>query len=262
VENEDLPPAFIADIRRLAHTYLETSDPRRQSGFGGGPARWRAEREPILDAVTSHGSLLDLGCANGFLLESLRAWGAERSLILIPFGLDFNPELVALAQQRLPEFRSNFLVGNAWSWSPPQRFTYVYTLADVVPLSHFSAYLRRLQREFVEPGGRLIVGSYGSHSRRVPPLDLERLLDSYGMSVVGAATAGPGGTVRFAWAESVSNREHPQHPRPGTSVTLFPIVDRRSAFSPGRRLRGDAERDGIGAPRARRRPAARISCQA
>ena len=204
VENEELPSNFLADIHRLARSYLGSSDPRLQSGFGGGPARWRSEREPILDAVETDGTLLDLGCANGFLLECLRAWGAERGLALVPFGLDLSAELIEVARKRLPEFGSNFYVGNAWSWSPPHRFRYVYSLADVVPLTHLGSYLSRLRREFLEPHGRLIVGSYGSLSRKVPPLNIEQLLPSYGLPLTGAATAGPGGIVRFAWAESAA----------------------------------------------------------
>jgi SAM-dependent methyltransferase len=201
LETEDLPSAFLAGLQRLARSYLESDDPRRQSGFGGGPERWRSEREPILDAIEQDGSLLDLGCANGFLVECLRSWGAERGLALAPFGLDLSAELVELARERLPAFRSNFHVGNAWSWSPPRRFTYVYSVADVVPLTHLGSYLSRLRREFIEPGGRLIVGSYGSHSRRLPPLDLAQLLPSLGLAISGTATAGPGGIVRFAWTE-------------------------------------------------------------
>jgi len=198
-----LPRAFLAEMRRLARGYLAHSDPRLQSGFGGGAVRWRSEREPILAAIAKDGSLLDLGCANGFLLECLREWAAERGLGLVPFGLDLSPELVALARERLPEHASHFQVGDAWSWSPARRFTYVYTVADIVPLTRLESHLRRLLRELVEPGGRLIVGSYGSHSRSIPPLDLERLLPAYGLPLAGTATAGPGGVavVRFAWSD-------------------------------------------------------------
>lgn len=202
--DEDLPPDFLAGVRRLAPAYLASDDPRLQSGFGGGPERWRAEREPILDAIARDGSLLDVGCANGHLVECLRAWGAERGRALVPFGLDLSAELIAVARRRLPAFRENFFVGNAWSWRPPHRFDAVYTLADVVPATHLGAYLSRLRREFLLPAGRLVVGSYGSVSRRVAPLDLERLLPSLGIPVSGATSGGAGAITRFAWADGAA----------------------------------------------------------
>jgi SAM-dependent methyltransferase len=195
-----LPSEFLAELDRLAASHLARSDPREQSGFGGGAERWRAEREPILEAIDRDGALLDVGCANGFLLESLCAWSAERGRRLLPFGVDRSAALVELARARLPAFRSNFWVGNAWDWAPPRRFAFVYTLADVVPRSHLANYLRRVLREFVEPGGRLIVGSYGSRSRLVPPLDLVQLLSSHGR-VAGGVEAGDG-VVRFAWVDA------------------------------------------------------------
>jgi hypothetical protein len=69
----DLPPDFLNRARSLEASYLQTDDPIRQSGFGGGSERWRAERSPILNAIESDGDMLDIGCANGYLLECLVA---------------------------------------------------------------------------------------------------------------------------------------------------------------------------------------------
>ena len=60
--------------RALEDAYLRSDDPIRQSGFGGGAERWRAERSPILEAVDGDGDLLDIGCANGYLAECLVEW--------------------------------------------------------------------------------------------------------------------------------------------------------------------------------------------
>jgi SAM-dependent methyltransferase len=195
-----LPDAFLNELRALEASSLQRSDPIEQSGFGGGSERWQAEREPILDAVTSDGELLDIGCANGYLLECLMAWGRERGITLIPYGLDLGARLIDLARQRHPRVADHFFVGNAWEWEPPRRFRFVYTLLDAVPPSFLPTYLDRLLARVVAPGGRLIVGDYGSRSRGFPARDVEAILQSAGLTVAGSATAGDG-IARFAWVD-------------------------------------------------------------
>ncbi len=51
--------------------YLGSDDARAQSGFRGSDARWEAARRLIACAVDAPGTLLDVGCANGLLMESL-----------------------------------------------------------------------------------------------------------------------------------------------------------------------------------------------
>ena len=162
---------------------------------------WRAEREPILDAVTTDGDLLDVGCANGYLLECLVAWGKERGLNLTPYGLDQGARLIDLARQRFLDRADHFSLGNAWNWEPARRFDYVYMLLDVVPDDHAPEHLRRVFEEVLAPGGRLIVGDYGSHSRRVPARDVVAILRDSGLPVIGEATAQSAQQTRFAWAE-------------------------------------------------------------
>ena len=143
-EPRELPGAFLSRLETLEAAYLKSDDPLRQSGFGGGSERWRTEREPILDAVESGGDLLDVGCANGFLVQCLVEWGLERGVVLTPHGVDQSRGLVELARRRLPSFAANFYVGEAWGWEPPRRFRYVYALHDCVPLGYLGAYVRRL----------------------------------------------------------------------------------------------------------------------
>jgi len=150
-----LPPDFVAAVRDLETSYLQTDDPILQSGFGGGAKRWREEREPILEAISEEGTLLDVGCANGYLLECLVGWGQERGLKLTPYGVDLSPRLIALARERLPAFARHFFVANAWDWHPPRRFRYVYALSDCVPEDYLEAFVERLLSRVVEPGGPL-----------------------------------------------------------------------------------------------------------
>jgi SAM-dependent methyltransferase len=194
-----LPADLLAQASALEDAYLQSDDPIRQSGFGGGPERWRAERSPILEAVTGDGDFLDIGCANGYLAECLVGWAAERGVRLTPQGIDIGPRLIAEAKGRLPAFADNFHVANGWDWQPGRRFRYVYTLSDCVPPEMLAEYVERLLDQLVEPGGRLIVGSYGSRSRSTPPLPIGEMLASFGHTVAGRAWGGDPPITAFAW---------------------------------------------------------------
>lgn len=200
-QREPLPDPFLHELEDLERAYLRNSDPIEQSGFYGGPERWRAEREPILDAVPSDGEVLDTGCANGYLLECLVLWGREWGLTLTPYGLDQGRGLIELARRRQPHLAGHFVVGNAWDWIPPRRFHYVYTLLDQVPPDYLVPYLHRLLAEVVAPGGRLIAGDYGSRSRGIQARDVATVLRSAGLDVLGEAIGGEHGVARFAWVE-------------------------------------------------------------
>ncbi len=203
VEDRTLPPDFLLGLRELEETYLAYDDPIRQSGFSGGSERWRIEREPILEAIHNNGEVLDVCCANGYLLECLIVWGKARGLNLVPFGVDQGPRLIELAKRRLPHFSSNFQVANAWAWCPPRRYQYVYALCDCVPQSYLSEFVRRLLKRVVAPHGRLILGAYGNRSRKMEPLSVDEFLNSNGHAVAGAATAGNPPLARFAWIDQV-----------------------------------------------------------
>lgn len=196
-----LPEDFLAEVSALEDPYLSSDDPIRQSGFGGGPVRWRAERSPILEAVTDDGDLLDIGCAVGYLAECLVEWGREHGVSLTPHGIDVGERLIAEARRRLPEYTDNFHVGNGWDWRPGRRFRYVYTLSDCVPPEMLREYVGRLLDGLVEPGGRLIVGSYGSRSRGTRALPLGEMLASYGYAVAGQACGGGPPLTVFAWTD-------------------------------------------------------------
>lgn len=201
ITDRKLPSDFIRQLELLEESYLADDDPIRQSGFGGGPQRWRAEREPILDAVESDGELLDVGCANGYLLECLIQWGKEQGAALVPYGIDQGTGLIKLARERLPEFRENFYSGNAWDWIPPGIFRYVYSLYDCVPPEYLEEYIHRLLARMVAPGGRLIIGAYGSSSEGKPPFDVATFLKSIGLKVTGVTEGGDPPVARFAWTD-------------------------------------------------------------
>jgi SAM-dependent methyltransferase len=204
IDRVGLPRDHLELIRSLEESYLKHDDPMLQSGFGGGPLRWRSERSPILDAVYADGDFLDVGCANGYLLECLLGWGMERGFNLIPHGVDIGPGLIEIAKSRLPQFAENFHVGNGWEWSPPRLYRYVYTVHDCVPVDYLPAYVRRLLNDVVEPGGRLIVGAYGSRSQGRPAFDVVAFLRSLGYHLAGSAEGGEPPLTRFGWIDNVA----------------------------------------------------------
>ena len=199
--NDTLPEEFISELRELEKSYLSVSDPIQQSGFGGGAERWRKERGVILEAVDGDGDFLDIGCANGYLLECLVGWAEERGILLTPYGVDIGPRLIERAKQRLPQHAADFWVANAWDWRPPRKFRYVYTLYDCVPARFFRAYVRRLVERYVAKSGTLIIGAYGSYSRNEPARDVADDLRSFGFAVAGNASVGPPLATRIAWVK-------------------------------------------------------------
>ena len=196
------PPRYERELRALEPAYLESDDPIEQSGFHGGPGRWRAERGAILDAIESDGSLLDVGCANGYLLECLVHWGAERGIDITPHGLDLGAKLIGLAKDRLPEFSDNFHVGNVWEWRPPIRYDYVYMIWDCLPQSHLADGIRLLLRDFLTPGGRFILGSYGSLSRNERAFDIAEFVRKMGVEPAGEAWGGDPPLTLFVWMDA------------------------------------------------------------
>ena len=208
-KSNPLPPSFVAKLKRLEESYVSETDPVRQSGFGGGAERWRAEREPILDAVTANGTILDVGCANGFLLACLVSWARGRGLKLVPYGIDCGPRLIELAKARLPEFASHFWIANAWDWKPRKRFDYIYAVYDCLPTSYLPAWVERALHEMLTPKGVLILGAYGSRSRAVRPFDLNTFLHTNGYLVSGSSAGGTPPVARFAWIHNPDTAARP-----------------------------------------------------
>jgi SAM-dependent methyltransferase len=154
--SEDAWFESVADV--ITSAYLATDDPRAQSGHSGDEAHWEHARSLLVDAVDRDGTFLDVGCANGYLMESLERWGATRGRRIEPSGLEISPDLAALARHRLPEWAGRIHVGNGLDWSPPERFDFVRTGLEYVPPGRGRDLVDHLLREVVAPDGRLVIG--------------------------------------------------------------------------------------------------------
>src|ERR671914_252804 len=67
--------AAVAEI--VVPAYLGAGTPWEQSGKSGDLASWERGRRPVMAAVDRDGTFLDVGCANGFLLEHVMAPGGR-----------------------------------------------------------------------------------------------------------------------------------------------------------------------------------------
>src|SRR5256885_4421623 len=102
----------------MTPAYLSSDNPRGQSGYSGDDARWTRARSLIADAIDRAGAFLDVGCASGYLIESMQRWCAEKGIAIEPFGLDISPELADLARRRLPQWADRIYTDNALDWRP------------------------------------------------------------------------------------------------------------------------------------------------
>jgi SAM-dependent methyltransferase len=140
----------------LIDAYLASDDPRAQSGKGGDEDVWRWARELVLDVFPGHATFLDVGCANGYLMESVVRWGAQRGITVEPYGLDISWRIAALARHRLPRWRDRISTGNVIDWTPPMRFDVVQAGLDEVPPARRRELVDRILERFLVPGGTLV----------------------------------------------------------------------------------------------------------
>src|SRR5262245_28790399 len=197
-----LPEEYYRQLKELETSYMSHSDPLRQSGYGGGPINWRKKRGVVLEAVDGDGTFLDVGCANGYLLECLVPWAQARGVRLNPYGLDIGERLVQLARQRLPHWADQFFVGNIWDWESPKRFHYVST-SLCVPEPHKQMLFDKLVTCVVEPGGRLILRCYYKQAEdgsRQGYFDNRAFLTALGIRSAGNVISDPPG-AEYVWID-------------------------------------------------------------
>ena len=180
----------------LETAYLEAKTPWEQSGKTGTAEDWVYARALVADAIDRDGTLLDVGCANGYLMECLPGWTRFH---VEPYGLELSRALARLARERRPEWSDRIWVGNAVDWRPPRTFTYVRTGLEYAP--------PRRRRDLVEHllgfCERLIVGVFGEHeSERTT----EETLRGWGFRIAGRSERAnrrkPGMEYRVLWIDA------------------------------------------------------------
>jgi hypothetical protein len=157
----------------IVPAYLAGQTPAAGSGSSRDAAGWEYARSLIADGVAPGQHFLDVGCANGHLMESMAEWAGVE-----PYGLEIAPELADLARARLPGWAGRIWTGNALTWEPPRRFDAARTGLDYVPPDRRRALVGHLLG-FCD---RLIVGV---HNEERGERRLEQLVASWGFEIAG-----------------------------------------------------------------------------
>lgn len=157
------------------------------SHVGGGNVEellehWTQNRKPICGAIERAGTLLDIGCANGFLLACLQFWSEHQ---ITPYGVDIDAGSLELARALLPEYASHFVqcslekLPTRTSFGLPTRFDYVYwNVWDGLDFKE-PLYQTYAENAFAAARGRVILGFYDSDHEFVKR-QLEWLLGRFG----------------------------------------------------------------------------------
>jgi hypothetical protein len=65
---------FAINNQYFTDHYLAGDNPRAQSGHGGDELNYFHSHIMLANVINKNGSFIDVGCANGYLLESLDRW--------------------------------------------------------------------------------------------------------------------------------------------------------------------------------------------
>jgi SAM-dependent methyltransferase len=199
-------------VRWLEDAYVaahKRGDKFGGSGSSGDAAHWEARRRVIVEAFDHDGSWLDVGCANGLLMETITTWAMEKGVRLEPHGLDISNRIANTARERLPHWADRIWTGNVMEFEPPIRFDYVTALADAVPIENRSDLVHRIADKYLKPGGRIVISCYGPgvflFGKPAAAESAANILRAAGFDPIGDALATDAATgmvkVRVAWTD-------------------------------------------------------------
>lgn len=175
------------EMQELMNAFPNVKTLIEGSHVGGGNVEellehWIENRKPICSAIEHTGTILDIGCANGFLLACLQFWSEHQ---ITPHGVDINAGSLELARELLPKYANHFVqcslkqLPTRVDQGLPEFFDYVYWnvwdgLDFVEPL-----YQTYAENTFAAARGRVILGFYDTDHEFVKR-QLEWLVGRFG----------------------------------------------------------------------------------
>lgn len=152
-------------------------DPKRTGsliagcGMGNGTVNmhtWENRRQFIHSAIDKPGTILDIGCGNGFLLRSLQEWSG---FDLTPYGIDTEEKWLLETHEIFPDHKDHFLnygiddLCDNWPSTFPPTFDYIYCSLWGTARFNTPESQHQLQTllDHVSNTGRLILGLYGGN---------------------------------------------------------------------------------------------------
>tara|TARA_Y100000031_G_C8093411_1_gene325253 strand:- start:145 stop:783 length:639 start_codon:yes stop_codon:yes gene_type:complete len=137
--------------------------------------QWTRMRFFVSKAINRKGSILDIGCANGFLLRCLQEWSDYK---LEMYGIDRNRDLINQARKLFPEQTDNFISKDLFDLSKnnekltqygiPARYDFIYwnVWGNLKFESENDINTVRYLLGIVSNGGRLILGFSDSYRNK------------------------------------------------------------------------------------------------
>jgi SAM-dependent methyltransferase len=151
-------------------------------------SNWMQRRDFIAKAINKDGTILDVGCANGFLIRCLQEWSNHK---LVPYGIDTDKELIEQAKRLFPENKDNFAkisiedISKIDRFGLPKKFDIIYWNVwdnwDFNNANELNS-VKELSKH-VKTGGRLIMGFYNKEKSN--NLNRVKKLRSVGFKIDG-----------------------------------------------------------------------------
>jgi SAM-dependent methyltransferase len=150
---------------------------------------WCNSRRFVAEVFDRGGTILDVGCGNGFLLRCLQEWSGHP---LVPYGVDVSESFIREAQILFPGEPEHFLTFNALGLPPGNSFPTLPPRFDYLYWGVWDCWTFRRREEMdlltsieamVQSDGKLILGFY--HQDRRESFAVIGNLEQLGLSFSG-----------------------------------------------------------------------------